>query len=377
MTNQQPTLTRREPILDWKGFALAALATAAATLAGWLLFHGPHLPSESRRPHFADSNVLMLYLLAVLWVATRSSRSAAILTSMLAVAAFDFCFVPPYLTFVVADSQYLWTFAVMLITALVISTLTHRARAEAKAARQAWERAEAEFLRNTLLSGVSHDLRTPLSAITGAASTLTEAGENLPASDRSAMLETISSEADRMERLINNLLEMTRLESGSVSFKKEWQPLAELVGTALHHLRKRLANRPIKIDLPPNLPLVNVDSVALEQVLVNLVDNAVEHTPPSTPIEITGAANNGQITLSVADHGPGLPKGAESRIFDKFFRAHSGQNRHGIGLGLAICRAIIDGHGGTITAQTRPAGGAIFHITLPQSGPPPKVDASA
>jgi K+-sensing histidine kinase KdpD len=377
MANQQPTLTRREPILDWKGFSLAALATAAATLAGWLLFHGLHVSSENRRPHFADTNVLMLYLLAVLWVATRSSRSAAILASVLAVAAFDFCFVPPYLTFVVADSQYLWTFAVMLLTALVISTLTHRARAEAKAARQAWERAEAEFLRNTLLSAVSHDLRTPLSAITGAASTLTEAGDNLPAPDRSAMLETISSEADRMERLINNLLEMTRLESGGVSFKKEWQPLAEVVGAALHHLRKRLANRAIKIDLQPNLPLVNIDSVALEQVLVNLVDNAVEHTPPSTPIEIIGAANNGQITIDVADHGPGLPKGAESRIFDKFFRAHGGQNRHGIGLGLAICRAIIDGHGGTITAQNRPGGGAIFHITLPQSQTPPKVDGSA
>src|SRR6185295_13071389 len=219
----------------------------------------------------------------------------------------------PYLTFVVADSQYLWTFAVMLITALVISTLTHRARIQAQAAREAWERAEAEFIRNTLLSGVSHDLRTPLSAITGAASTLTESGENLPAADRAAMLETISSEAERMERLINNLLEMTRLESGTVAFKKEWQPLAEVVGTALHHVGKRLADRPVKIDLSARLPLVHVDSVAFEQVLVNLLDNAVEHTPPSSPIEIAGAAVNGHVTLSIADHGPGLPKGAESR----------------------------------------------------------------
>src|SRR2546423_267052 len=240
MTAPQPPITAPQRIFDIKGFALAILATAAATLIGWLVFHGPHSPDASRKPHISDANVLMLYLLAVLWVATRSSRSAAIFASILAVATFDFCFVPPYLTFGVADSQYLWTFAVMLITALVISTLTHRAKAQAKAAREAWERAEAEFLRNTLLSGVSHDLRTPLSAITGAASTLTEAGEELPAADRAAMLETISSEADRMERLISNLLEMTRLESGTVAFKKEWQPLAELVGTALHHVGKRL-----------------------------------------------------------------------------------------------------------------------------------------
>ena len=177
MTSSQLNLPVRRRFIDAKGFAFALLATAAATIVGWLVFHGPHLPDSSRQPHIADTNILMLYLLEVLWVATRSSRSAAILASILAVATFDFCFVPPYLTFGVADSQYLWTFAVMLITALVISTLTHRARAQAKAAREAWERAEAEFLRNTLLSGVSHDLRTPLSAITGAASTLIEAGQ--------------------------------------------------------------------------------------------------------------------------------------------------------------------------------------------------------
>jgi two-component system sensor histidine kinase KdpD len=361
--------------LDPRSCAFALFAIALATLIGWLVFHGPYRPDAAHGPRISEANVLMLYLLAVVWVASRSSRGAAILTSVLAVAAYDFCFVRPYLTFRVVDSQDLWTFAVMLVTALVISTLTHRVRVQSKAAREAWERAEAEFLRNTLLSGVSHDLRTPLSAITGAASTLTEAGETLPAADRAAMLDTISSEAERMERLISNLLEITRLESGTVAFKKEWQPLAEVVGTALHHIGKRLADRPIKIDLPLNLPLVCVDSVALEQVLVNLLDNAVEHTPPSSPIDIAGAAVNGHVTIDIADHGPGLPKGAENRIFEKFFRAHGGANRRGIGLGLAICRTIVEGHGGTITAENRPGGGAIFHITLPQSQPP-KVDAS-
>jgi two-component system sensor histidine kinase KdpD len=179
-----------------------------------------------------------------------------------------------------------------------------------------------------------------------------------------------------MEPHISNLLEMTRLDSGTVAFKKEWQPLAEVVGTALNHVGKRLGDRQVKINLPLNLPMVCVDSVALEQVLVNLLDNAVEHTPPSTTIEIAGAAVNGHVTLSISDHGPGLPKGAENRIFEKFFRAHGGQNRRGIGLGLAICRTIVEGHGGTITAENRPAGGAVFHIALPQSQLPPKVDVS-
>jgi two-component system sensor histidine kinase KdpD len=222
MTAPKPPIPEQQRKFDVRGFALAAFAAGIATFIGWLLFHGPHAPDDSRCARISEANVLMLYLLAVVCVATRSSRAAAIITSVLAVAAFDFCFVQPYLTFRVHDSQDLWTFAVMLVTALVISTLTYRVRTQSKAAREAWERAETEFLRNTLLSGVSHDLRTPLSAITGAASTLIEAGETLPATDRWAMLETISSEAERMERLINNLLEMTRLESGTVAFKKEW-----------------------------------------------------------------------------------------------------------------------------------------------------------
>ncbi|HMB96172.1 MAG TPA: DUF4118 domain-containing protein, partial [Tepidisphaeraceae bacterium] len=151
-----PTNTRSS--FDWKGYAWAIGVTVLSTAIGWLPYHGPHWPSETHEPFLADSNVLMLYLLGVLWVAGRFSRGAAIAASILAVAAFDYCFVHPYLTFDVADRQYLITFAVMLLTALIISTLTHRVRQHAQAAKEAWERAEAEFLRNTLLSGVSHDL---------------------------------------------------------------------------------------------------------------------------------------------------------------------------------------------------------------------------
>ena len=361
--------------MDWRGYGAAVAGAAAATVLGWLLFHGPRAPDVSRQPPLADANVLMFYLLVVVWVATRHSRGAAVLASVLGVAAFDFCFVPPYLTFVVSNRQYVFTFAAMLVTALVISGLTHRVRVQERDTRQAWEYAEAEFLRNTLLSAVSHDLRTPLTGITGAASSLIETGDKLPPQAREEMLSTIYSEAERMERLVTNLLDMTRLDSGRVSLKKEWQPLAEVIGSALRHFDRRLAGRPVKIELPTDLPLVCVDGVSLEQVFVNLFDNAVAHTPPGTPLLVRAGRDDGHVTVEVSDRGPGLPAGAERRVFDKFFRAGA-DGRSGIGLGLAICRSVVEAHGGAIVAANQPGGGAVFRFTLPCDGTPPVMDSS-
>jgi two-component system, OmpR family, sensor histidine kinase KdpD len=351
---------------DRNGFLAATAVVTAATACGWPLHHKLGL---------ADTNVLMLYLLGVLWVATRYSRGAAILASVLGVVAFDFVFVPPYYHFDVHDREYLVTFAVMLLTALTISTLVHRDRARAAEARRAWERAEAELLRNTLLSGVSHDLRTPLAAITGAASTLIEAGDTVPPQTRAEMLATIDSEAERMERLINNLLDMTRLESGGLNLRREWQPLQDVVGSALRHLDRRLAGRPVTVTIPADLPLVRIDEVAIEQVLVNLIDNALEHTPAGTPVDVSATAgDDGAVALDVADRGPGVPAGTEHRVFDKFFRAHPpASGRRGVGLGLAICRGIVEAHGGSIGVRDRPGGGAIFRFTLPATDAPPRV----
>jgi two-component system sensor histidine kinase KdpD len=370
-TRRRPRGAGRTRTSDWRGYAWAAAVTAIATAVGWPLHHQFGL---------GNTNVLMLYLLGVLWVATRHSRGAAIGASVLSVAAFNFYFVPPHLTLAVADHQYLVTFAVMLLTALTISTLTHRVREQAGAARQAWERAEAEFLRNTLLSGVSHDLRTPLSAITGAASTLIETGDNLAPAARTEMLDTIYSETARMERLINNLLDMTRLESGGLRLRKEWHSLHEVLGAALQHVEGRLRGREVRTDLPADLPLVRMDGVAIEQVLVNLLDNAAEYVPATSPIEISvslldpdpGAADaGGELAVEVADRGPGLPVGAEQRVFQKFFGAGAGSSRRGLGLGLAICRGIVEAHGGRIVAANRPGGGAAFRFTLPRSEMPP------
>ena len=526
LRRQERPVTRIKFKLDLKGYLASICMIAAATAIGWPLYHGLHLPDPARAPFLADSNVLMLYLLGVLWIAARFSTGAAVLASLLAVAAFDFFFVEPFLRFTVKDQQYIFTFAVMLVTALTISTLTARVRTQAdlahrrerrtqsllalsrelaaartteeilaaavrhisevlesrvvvllgdpngqlhlkadslgdgvldaaeislaqralaqgqaagaasemspsaagiylpmktsrgsvgvlgvfrqqpqtpwdaeqrqlvetfasqsavaveratlvEEAREAWERVEAEFLRNTLLSGVSHELRTPLAAIMGAASALAQNSNSLSTNDRSELLETLNSEAERMERLITNLLDMTRLESGGLALKKEWQPLAEVVGSTLRHLDRRLRNREVRIDLPPDLPLMHIDGLAVEQVLANLIDNAVEYTPKEAAIEIRGRGTDEGTVVEVADRGPGLPPGTEQRVFQKFFRAAPAEARRGIGLGLAICKGIVEAHGGTISAHNRPDGGTVFRMVFPNDGVPPAMNLSA
>ena len=239
----------------------------------------------------------------------------------------------------------------------------------AEDAEQARIAVETERLRNTLLSSVSHDLRTPLATITGAASTLLEPA-SLTEEGRRDLYEAIYDEAERLNRLVTNLLDMTRLESSSVEISREWQPLEELVGTALARLERSLKGRPVTVSIPENLPLVPVDGLLIEQVLVNLLDNAIKYTPPGSPLSITASVADGSVLVEVADDGPGLPAGAGDRVFEKFYRAAPGQ--HGSGLGLPICRAAVTAHGGRIWAENRPQGGAAFRFTLPLGdGPPP------
>jgi two-component system sensor histidine kinase KdpD len=466
------------------------------------------------------SNLIMLYLLGVVLVAVRFGRGPSIVASILAVAAFDFFYVPPYLTFAVSDTQYFVTFGVMLTVAVVISSLTGQIRLQAEAARQRERRTaalysmsrelartrgqeqlqaialrhlkevfasevtiilpgaagklktdeasyplfmkdetevavaqwvfehgqmagqgtstlpgaqalylplvasqrtigvlglclyipnllspeqlhllenfatqtalaierdylteetrhsqlqiETERMRNSLLSSVSHDLRTPLATITGAASSLLEDGKSLSPQTRRELLTAVYEEAGRLNRLVGNLLDMTRLESGAIQVKKEWQPLEEVVGTTLARLENTnpalSATHPINVKLPPDLPLVPLDEVLIEQVLINLLENALKYTPPGTTIEISATAQPQMVTVAVSDRGPGLMSGEENQIFDKFYRAKSGKATGGVGLGLTICRGIIEAHGGRIWAENQPMGGAVFHFTLPLEG---------
>ena len=233
---------------------------------------------------------------------------------------------------------------------------------------------EAEQLRSSLLSSVSHDLRTPLAVITGAAGTLVQNEPHVAEASRKELLQTILDEAERLNRLIRNLLDMTRLESGAVNVKKEWIPVDELVGAALGRMETRLAGRDIRVELAPDLPLVPCDAILVEQALFNLLDNAAKYG--ADPLEVRATPQQGEIMFEVADRGPGVPAGHETRIFDKFHRAGAEASAGGVGLGLAICRAIALAHGGRIWVHNREGGGAAFRFTLPIDGQPPPLAKS-
>jgi two-component system sensor histidine kinase KdpD len=240
-------------------------------------------------------------------------------------------------------------------------------------AEQAHVRAETERMRNAILSSVSHDLRTPLASITGAASSLVEGQGELSAVDRQDLARSIYLEADRLDRLLKNLLDMMRLEAGTVQLSKHWHPLDEIVGAALGRLEGRLRDHSVNTSLPADLPLVLADGVLLEQVVINLVENAVKYAPPGSPIDLSASASDRGMIVEVADRGPGIAVGEESRIFDKFYRGKFAREG-GVGLGLTICRGIVEAHGGRIWAGNRPGGGAIIRFTIPLPDQQPAVD---
>lgn len=233
---------------------------------------------------------------------------------------------------------------------------------------------EAERLRNSLLSAISHDLRTPLATIIGSASALAEDEGLLRPQDKLDLSRAIVDEAERMSNLINNILDMARLDSDVVELNKQWIPLDEIIGTVLTRLQKQLAGRPLKVKLPSGIPMVYADAVMIEQVLINLLENAIRYTPPGSGLEITAEASENAVEIAVADHGPGIPKGLEDRLFEKFYQARHEAAQSGVGLGLAICRAIVEVHDGHIHAQNRPSGGAVFTFVLPVDQPQPVME---
>jgi len=504
------------PSAAWE-YAVAAGIVLVPTLLGLLVRRiGITVPTI---------DAAMLYLLAVVVVAARFRQGPAVAAALFGIALFDFFFVPPYYTLSVSDVRYVLTFGVMLVVAMVMSTLTSRIRNGAEAARERERRTaalyaltrdltttrsreevaaavarsardtfggepavflpdsdgrvqplgvvnfpvddreggtaqwvhdhgqeagqgtstlpaavalyvplaasgriqgvlgirvsepgrfrdpaqrrllealasqaattlervslaeqsrrtaievEAERLRTALLSSLSHDMRTPLGAIEGAASTLLQEGVPADEATRRELAGTILHESQRMTRLIANLLDMIRVETGALQVHREWQLLGDVVGVALLRLDEQLRNHPIATDFPPTLPPVPVDEVLLEQVFVNLLENAVRYTPPGTPIEISAAQRDrDEVVVNVADRGPGLPAGEEERVFEKFHRAAGGP---GSGLGLAITRAIVTAHGGTIRAALREPRGACISFTLPLAeppAPPPPEESSA
>jgi two-component system, OmpR family, sensor histidine kinase KdpD len=362
-----------------RGEARASVGGGAAGRAaayGWAVLISAAATGvcEAMASRFNLADLIMIYLAGVVAIASRLGRGPASLASILSVGLFDFFFVPPRFTLEVADVSHAWTFAVMLAVGLVISALSERARRQAEEARAASLEAERERLRNSLLSSVSHDLRTPLAVITGATTTLLEDDARHDASTRRELTQTVYEEAQHLSRLVRNLLDMTRLEAG-VEVKKEWQPLDEVIGASLTRHEQGLRGRAVRVSVPADLPLVPIDGVVLEQVLTNLLENALKYTPAGCPIEVSAARRGGEVRVCVADEGPGFPGGDEARLFEKFYRSPTSGGAAGVGLGLAIARAVVVAHGGRIWAERRPGGGAAFWFTIPLDGDPPRFDA--
>ncbi len=505
-----PTHRPAEPQADeqhpfpWQAYAMSAAICAAVTLLATPLLQV-----------FELANIVMLFLLAVVLVAVRYGRGPAVLAAFLSVAAFDFFFVPPRFSFAVSDVQYLLTFGVMLVVALVIGQMTAGLTYQARVAQRREDRVralyemsrdlsgalmteqvaeigarflaaefnarsallvaddkdqllapmaagempaidhaiaqwsfnkveaaghgtdtlpaspvlylplsapmrvrgvlavqprdptrlivpeqrrlldtcgsllaislerihyidvaqnttlqmESERLRNSLLAAISHDLRTPLASLVGLAESITLTHPP-PTGQAAEIALAMRDAALRMNALVNNLLDMARLESGAVQLNRQWQPLEEVVGSALKSMASSLEGRAVRAELPEDLPLLHIDAVLIERVLVNLLENAVKYTPAGTPIEIGAAAVGNNVELWVDDHGPGLPRGREEAIFNKFERGRKESATPGVGLGLAICRAIAQAHNGTIEGRTREGGGARFLMRLPRGEPP-------
>jgi two-component system, OmpR family, sensor histidine kinase KdpD len=238
----------------------------------------------------------------------------------------------------------------------------------AEAARVAGER---ESLRNTLLASISHDLRTPLAVMAGAGSTLEEHGDALDAETRKSLAHSIATKAREMADVISNVLDLMRFEAGDTALRRDWESVDDLVGAALHRVEDRLAKHPVELRLPADLPAVYVDANLVVQVFTNLFDNAAKYTPPGTRVCVSAVADGSHLRVTVDDEGPGLPAGDPARLFDKFQRGGEEGTIVGVGLGLAICLAIVRAHGGTIGARNRPGGGARFEFTLPATAPSP------
>lgn len=241
-----------------------------------------------------------------------------------------------------------------------------------EAAQQSAMLRESERLYTTLLNSISHELRTPIATIEGAASSLLDPRTAMSDEARMALTTDIRAAAERLNRLVENLLDMSRLESGRVQIKREWCDIREVIGVAVQHFTACFRERPLIIQAAPDVPLIHIDFVLIEQVLTNLFDNVCSYTPPGTSVTITTQVRTGALEVVVADTGPGIPADALEHLFDKFYRV-PGTFAGGTGLGLSICRGLVEVHGGTLTVDSRPEGGTRFTMRLPANGIPPPV----
>ena len=337
------------------------------------------------RGHIA--NISMLYLIVVLASATLAGRGPAITASLAAFLAFNWFFVQPLHTFSVGDPNEWFALVIFLATATITGQLAANQRDRAREAVEREretvalyqerdrlrERAtEAEVLRRAdelktaLLSAVSHDLRTPLASIIASAGSLRQPDVVWTDAEQESFLSDIEGEARRLARIVANLLDLSRMEAGTLRPERGWYDLAALVDDVVGRLRAATRDHPVHVRVSDDMPPVPLDYVEVDQVLTNLVENAVRHTSSGTEIWIKAECESGEAVVTVTDSGPGIPETELPRLFDPFVRAAQRKGGPGgVGLGLAIARGLVEAHGGRITAENRAEGGATFKFTLP------------
>jgi two-component system, OmpR family, sensor histidine kinase KdpD len=298
--------------------------------------------------------------LGMLFMTIRFGVGPAIFTAVTGVLVVDYVFLPPAVEFSMPNLKDGVTLGSMLATAAIATVYAERLRRQILWTRR---QAEVEGLRNALLSGLSHDLRTPLSALVAAGRALHE--DQLDPEERRDFSRMVFEESTRLNRLVGRLLELTRLESGRLTSRPGLQAIDEAIGSALYRLEKELGSRSVRTHVPEEVPLTTFDPILIEQVMINLVENVIRHTPANSPIYISAWVHEEDIIVEVADRGPGVPTGDEERVFEKFYRVGGHrQGDGGMGLGLTLCRAIIAAHDGRIWLDNRPDG-AVVRFTLP------------
>jgi K+-sensing histidine kinase KdpD len=311
-------------------------------------------------------DLVMINLLGVVAISTRFGIGPSLFTAALTSLGFDFFFIPPLYAFELTDMKNAVTFLIMFAVAGTISGLGVRMRRQQAATRARELQIETERLRSSLLSAVSHDLKTPLATIFGAGTELLRDGHRLGNSSRDHLARAIVEEAGRLNHLVTNLLEVTRLEAGTIELHKRAEAVEEVIESALGRVRGRLGERRVHTAVPEEVPMVPMDSVLVEQVLVNLLENAIRYSPDASPIDITVSQTNGSAAIELCDRGQGVRPAERDRLFEKFYRGtEHAKGDGGVGLGLTICRAIVQAHGGTIVIENRSGGGAKVRFTLP------------
>lgn len=341
---------------------------AMTTLVCRLLFHLA----------LSESIVIMLYLLSVFLISRFTSGYwFGATSSLLSVFLYNFFFTEPYFSLNVYDAKYLLIFAIMLIVSLITSATTVRIR---NAAEEKIHQAsilennrqilESEKLRGTILRSVSHDLRTPLTSITGSISILLEKQDQLSDDDQKKLLQVVYFESVWLNRFVENLLSLTRIDDHLMKLKIKPELIEEIVGETLVTIRRRAGNRSIKVTTPPESILVWMDSALIEQVLINLLDNAIAHTKDDGQIELSASCKHEQAVFTVKDNGPGIPPDVMKRIFERYYVGNEERydSRRGMGLGLSICQSIVKAHQGELEAENHPDGGAVFTFSIPING---------